>query len=47
MWNGWKLSGNSFGRTSQPHVSVATAAMLRFASHGIVKKLRPGASPPA
>ena len=47
MWNGWKLSGSSFGRTSTPHVSVATAATRFSASHGIVKKLSPGASPPA
>jgi hypothetical protein len=44
---GLEALGSSLGRTSTPQVSVATAATLRFASHGIVKKLRPGASPPA
>ena len=45
MCRGWK-SPISLGRTSQPQVSVAMAAMSCACSHGAVCSERPGAEPP-
>ena len=44
---GWLASSHSFGRTSQPQVSVQIAAISLPWIHSAVSKARPGASPPA
>ena len=43
----WNASSNSFGRTSKPQVSVATAAISAWCSQPAVVNDRPGAAPPA
>ena len=44
---GWLISGSdSFGRTSHPQVSLASAASSVRLIHSSVSKENPGASPP-
>ena len=45
MWSGWNRS-ISFGRTSQPQVSVAMAATSCAYNHGAVCRHSPGEAPP-
>ena len=45
--SGWNESGISFGRTSMPQVSVATAAISCRWIQSAVWNESPGASPPA
>jgi hypothetical protein len=44
---GWLMPGSlSLGRTSQPHVSLASAASCVRWIHSSVSKAKPGATPP-
>jgi hypothetical protein len=45
--SGWKALSNSFGRTSNPQVSVAIAANSVRWSHPAVVNDSPGEAPPA
>ena len=47
MCSGWKTSAVSFGSTSMPQVSVATAATCRSQRNSDALIARPGAAPPA
>ena len=45
--HGWLMPGSvSFGRTSQPQVSLASAASCVRLIHSSVSNAKPGASPP-